>query len=156
MPQNRKLLYIGVALGGYLAYRWWENNKGAAAPGAAAPVVPPNASTLINPTNIPSSGIIAPRGQTQVPPALAPISTTILPTAASSIDPQTISVVQKWANTDGRQPVLQMAAAMVPSEYAGMYDLIMNFWDAGVAPDQAHVDFWNNLRTKYDPTHQSW
>jgi hypothetical protein len=156
MPQNRTLLYIGLALGGYLAYRWWENKQAATAPGAPAPVVPPNASTLINPTNIPSSGIIAPRGQTQVPPALAPISTTILPTNSSSIDPQTISVVQKWANTDGRAPVLQMAAAMVPSEYAGMYDLIVNFWDAGVSPDQAHVDFWNNLRTKYDPTHQSW
>lgn len=155
MAQNRTLLYIGLALGGYLAYRWWEN-KQAAAPGAPAPVVPPNASTLINPTNIPSSGVIAPRGNIQTPPALAPISTTILPTSTSSIDPQTISVVQKWANTDGRGPVLQMAAAMVPSEYAGMYDLIVNFWDAGVSPDQAHVDFWNNLRTKYDPTHQIW
>lgn len=143
MAKNKLFLYAGLGLGGYLVYRWWKGKR-TALPSGAAPAPSGPASTLTNPTHIPSSGVIAPP-LTVVPSG----STAAPPPTAGGIDPAVASVVQKWAQTDGRPPVLAMAAAMVPSEYAGMYSVIVNFWDKNIAPDANAVTFWNNLRAKY-------
>jgi hypothetical protein len=81
---------------------------------------------------------------------------TVVPTLPPGIDPTTYAAVQKWAQADNRAPVLTMAAAAVPSEYNGMADIILNYWDAGRPIGQTQTDFWNALRAKYDPTHQIW
>lgn len=143
---HNTLLWIGAAgIGGLLLYKWWQGKSAAAvAPEAANPV-----STLSNPTNIPQSGVIAvPTVQQAQPGQMLQLP--------SGIDPTMYSVVQKWADTDGRPPVLAMAAANVPAEYAGMYDIISNYWDASVPVGATQQTFWDNLRTKYDPNHQYW
>lgn len=76
--------------------------------------------------------------------------------APNGIDPTVYATVLKWAQGVATPPVLAFAAAAVPSEYAGMYDLIANVWTPGKNPDSDQIAFWNALRTKYDPNHQYW
>lgn len=141
------LTYALIAGGAYVAYLLWQKNQASAATPAGAP-----------PGTIPVVPILpAPGGQITADQVLAPVPDQQMPVATvQNIAPNGIaanvwSTVQSWAQTDGRAPVLNMAAAAVPSEYAGMYDLITNYWDAKVAPGPAQVTFWNNLRAKYDP-----
>jgi hypothetical protein len=138
-------LLAGGAYAAYLLYQNYVSGQTAAAATttpATAPVtsLPPAGGTL---TNAP------------VPSQQLPVSTTI-PTLPSGITAAVYSVVQSWAQDDGRAPVLQMAAAEVPSEYAGMYDLITNYWDKNIAPGATQVTFWNALRAKYDPGDAIW
>lgn len=137
------LTYLLIAGGAYVAYRLWEKNKAPAGP-------IPNTAAVI--PNLP-----APGGQTFADQVLAPVPDQQIPVATvqniapNGIDPTVYQVVQKWAQTDNRAPVLRMAAAAIPSEYAGMYDLITNYWDQNKQPGTVQVNFWNALRAKYDP-----
>ena len=65
-------------------------------------------------------------------------------TAPSGITSDMYTAVQNWAIADGRIPVLAMAAANIPSEYAGMYDLIENWWGKKAIPEgSAQQIFWD-------------
>lgn len=142
------LLWIGLAgVAGILIYEWWKGQQ-AAAP--AATTTTPTASTAT--TELPSGVETSVMTPTQLTTQQVAPSTT----APAGIDPSVYATVQQWGLGDGRGPVLAMLAANVPAEYQGMYNLIVNYWDAGVQPSADAITFWNNLRTEYDPTHQSW
>jgi hypothetical protein len=148
-------MYALLVGGAYVAYKLYENyaagtTAAAAAPGATTPL-----------TSVPS--LPAPGGQTTASgQVLAPVPSQQLPvsTVSSSlpagIPAQVYSTVMSWAQTDGRAPVLQMAAANVPAEYAGMYDIITNAWDKNIKPSAAQTAFWNALRAKYNPGDKIW
>lgn len=142
-------MYALLAGGAYVAYRLYENYAGAAPAGATT-----NTATV---PSLPAPGglKVADQVMAPVPSQQLPVST-ITTSAPSGITSQVYSVVQSWAQTDGRAPVLQMAAANVPSEYAGMYDLITNYWDQNIKPGSTQVTFWNALRAKYDPGDAIW
>lgn len=136
------LTYGLIAAAGVGVWYFWQKNQPATTTPGTVPVIPP---------------LPAPGGQTVADQVLAPVPSQQIPVATTApalpngIPANVYSVVQSWAQEDGRAPVLNMAAADVPSEYAGMYDLITNYWDAKVQPGPAQVTFWNNLRAKYDP-----
>lgn len=139
-------LTYGLLAGlGYLAYVMWQKSQ--ATPTAAQP------STTYDPTNglPPASGVTTPGIVTSPVPSQALPVVNNAPTIPNGIDPTVYATVMKWAQTDGRGPVLAMAAAAVPSEFQGMNNLIVNYWDANVPPTPAEVSFWNALRAKYDP-----
>lgn len=155
------LTYVLLAGVGYVAYKLYESY----ATPAAATTTTASAATTTAPTAGPLKvipALPAPAGQTIADQVLAPVPSQLLPVATispslpSGITQAVYSVVQDWATTDGRAPVLAMAAAQVPSEYAGMYDLITNYWDKNIAPGPTQVTFWNALRAKYDPGDAIW
>lgn len=74
----------------------------------------------------------------------------------SGITQDMYNTVMTWAHADGRAPVIAMADAMIPAEYQGMYDIINNQWGKHATATAAQIKFWDNLRTKYDPTHKVW
>ena len=149
--QTPWLTYALLGGAAYLAYWMWQKGQ-AAQPATAQP-------TSFDPTNglPPATGVTTPGIVTSpVPSQVLPVMSST-PATPNGIDPNVYSVVMSWAQTDGRAPVLAMAAAQIPSEYAGMYNLITNYWDKNVDPiPQPEVDFWNNLRDKYDPQHLVW
>lgn len=132
------LLFIGLAGIGGLAYYEWKKKQTAA---GTTTVTSSSGTNYISPspglTTLPATS----QGNTLNP---SPISADVA------------GVVQKWGHTDGRPPVQTMLAAMVPTEYNGMYDIITNYWNKGVAVGQTQQVFWNGLRNKYDPQHISW
>ncbi len=139
--KKNTLLIVGVlGIGGVVAYEWWKKNQGAASSSTATNqtggdyLMPPTQSTL------PATGT----GTTQA--------------SSTGINPTVLQAVQSWANADKRAPVLAMAAALNPTEYAGMYDIITNFWNAGVSVPYGsqQQQFWDALRKKYDPNHNVW
>lgn len=128
--KSSTLLWVGLAgIGALVAYEWWKNK---------------NATTATTTTTTSTTMIESSDASTADAPA--------------GIDPTMYAAVQQWANADGRTPVLAMAAANNPTEYAGMYDLITNWWAKGISVPYGSQQqiFWDALRTKYDPTHQSW
>ena len=135
MADKKTLLIVGViGVGGIFFYEWWKKKQTAAsstttASGGNSYISPGNGLTTLPATN---------------------------PSASSAISANVLATVQKWGEADGRAPIKAMLAAMVPVEYNGMYDIIINAWDAGKPPTTAQQLFWDNLRTKYDPTHQVW
>lgn len=146
------LLYGLLLGGGYVAYRLYENYAaGTAAPAAAAP--PAGTALTVVPVSTSANG-------GAVDQVAAPITvstaTSSAPTVPTGITSQMYSVVQGWAQSDGRAPVLRFAAANVPAEYAGMYDIITNCWDKNVKPNTTQTAFWNALRSKYDPGDAIW
>lgn len=146
--QNSGLWTVLVVGGlGYLVWRMHERNQAAA---AAAQPTTMMTSDLPPTTGVPGTGIPIP--SQGLPVAMVNVS------PPNGIPPPQYDAVQQWATEDGRAPVLQMAAAAVPSEYAGMYDIITNFWDKGVTRNlpPAQTLFWNNLRAKYDPGDAIW
>jgi hypothetical protein len=143
------LTYALLAGGAYVAYRLYQNYA-AAAPAAAAPGAVPNTTTVIPPLPAPGGQTVADQVLAPVPGQQLPVATAV-PSNINGIDPTVYSVVVDWAQNDGRAPVLRFATAAVPSEFAGMYNLITNFWDKNIAPTPAEVTFWNQLRAKYDP-----
>lgn len=151
MAENNNLLtYVLLAGVGYVGYRMYQKNKVAQA--AAMPPAMQLTSDSLPPTNpIPGGPATVP-----VPSQLLPVAA--VPTSANGIDPTVYQTVQQWAQEDNRAPVLRMAAAGIPAEYAGMYDIITNFWDKGikVMAGSPQETFWNNLRNKYDPAHVLW
>jgi hypothetical protein len=74
----------------------------------------------------------------------------------NSIPEPEYSTVYQWASGVGSPPVLAFRDAQVRSEYDGLYTLITQFWTPGVSPTPDWVQFWNNLRAKYDPSHSYW
>lgn len=153
-------MYGLLAAGAYVAYRLYENYAGGAAPAATTATTTTPAGTVTSSTPLTTIRPIlpAPGGQTIADQVLSPVPSQLLPVATTTtsgdpadIPPDQYSVVQSWAQEDGRAPVLMMAAANVPTEYAGMYDLITNAWDKNVKPNATQVAFWNALRAKYDP-----
>jgi hypothetical protein len=143
--QTPWLMYGLLAGGAYVAYRLYQNYATAATPAATTTTVPATTSTTAPVT----SAVLTPGLSPQLPGS-------VVPAAIPGITAQVYSIVQDWATTDGRAPVLAMAAADVPSEYAGMYDLITNYWDQNIAPGPTQVAFWNALRAKYDPGDAIW
>lgn len=139
-------LTYGLLAGlGYLAYTMWQ--KGKTAQPSAPQAVQFDATNGLPPT----SGVMTPGlVVSPVPSQVLPVMTNS-PAIPNGIDPTVYATVMKWAQTDGRGPVLAMAAAAVPSEYAGMNDLITNYWNARVSPGKTQISFWNALRAKYDP-----
>lgn len=113
------------------------------------------------PGTTPLPGSSAPPVTTVQQPQQLPMQvTTPAPISSGAIPQAEYAAVQSWANQDGRPPVLAMAAARDRSEYDGMYDLIQA-WAAVVpgqawSPSQAQTEFWNTLRSKYDPQHKYW
>lgn len=142
MAKDNDLLWtIAAAAGAVFLYRWWKNRE---AGGISTPVTANPPSTITTPINIPQSGTMAmPIDQVMVP------QVNIALASPEGIDANTYSVVQKWAQTDGRAPILAMAAANVPSEYEGMFDIISNYWDTNTPPGPVQTAFWNTLRAKY-------
>ena len=165
MPDNKTLLLIGVGVAGYFI---WKHMQTQASTATALPAPSPNGTPTATPGVFPLPSMTTPAGTIVNPAQILPVPASpvmIQPsqvfTLPAGITQDMYTTVMNWAQTDGRAPVLQMAAAMVPSEYAGMYDLITNFWDKGISPGsnpayQPEVDFWNNLRAKYDPQHIVW
>lgn len=158
MPTNKTpwLTYVLLAGGAYVAYKLYENYSTAATPASSSTTTAATTTTKVIPA------LPAPAGQTIADQVLSPVPSQLLPVATitstlpTGITEAVYSVVQDWATTDGRAPVLTMAAAMVPSEYAGMYDLITNYWDKNIAPGPTQVAFWNALRAKYNPGDAIW
>lgn len=142
--KKNTLLIVGVlGIGGVIAYEWWKKNQAAAAPTT-------NSGT--------GSDFLLPATQTTSPATGIPSTPNNSAASTNTIDPGVQSTVVAWANADGRTPVLHMAQAMVPLEYAGMYDIITNFWNKGVTvvTPSTQQQFWDDLRKKYDPTHTQW
>jgi hypothetical protein len=131
-----------------VTYKLYENYAAGAT--AAVPGAVPGTLSVIPP-------LPAPAGQRTADQVLAPVPSQQLPVATvantlpAGITSQVYSVVQSWAQDDGRAPVLRMAAAVIPAEYAGMYDIITNVWDRHLESNPTQVEFWNALRGKYDP-----
>lgn len=148
--KNSPWLEVGL-LGGLVAlgYYMWQKNQATAA--AASPTIP------VSPNGLPAAQTPAAPGEAvvSVPSQTLPVAT-VSPGIPNGIDPTVYAAVQQWAQEDGRAPVLAMAAAAVPAEYAGMNDLITNYWDKNLKPGVAQVTFWNNLRAKYDPGDAIW
>lgn len=140
------LTYALLGGAAYLAYWMWQKSQ------AAQQTTSPQA-VQFDPLNglPPTGGVTTPGLAVQpVPSQTLPVITNS-PAIPSGISQTVYSTVMSWAQTDGRGPVLAMAAAAVPMEFAGMYDLITNYWDKNVPPGVPQVQFWNNLRAKYDP-----
>jgi hypothetical protein len=153
--KNHTLLWLGLlGIGGVVFYEWYTNRNASSQvstePATTAPLVTnPVVSTLI-----PAATTVA-----VVTPAAAAQSAAANPQAfvpPNGIDLTVWNTVQKWGTTDGRQPVLNMLNAAVPAEYNGMYNLITGYWDTGKTPTPAMVNFWNTLRSKYDPGDNIW
>jgi hypothetical protein len=168
MAGSRQYIGWGVLIiGAFGLWEWWKKNHpaGVMRPGAQTalpqgqlPEAVPLTTTAIQTVTSSLPSLNTPASMTTANPApnpsLAPAGGSV---PLNGIDPVTWSTVQKWAQGDGRPPVLQFAMAAVPAEYAGMYDIISNYWDKGVNPiPQPQVDFWNNLRDEYDPSHNYW
>jgi len=136
----------------------------------ATDVTPASSTSLTSPTDTaggevtPTPAILVPTGQiTTAAVATSPIVTAStggtelnganLPTGISQA---VYNKVMEWAHGDGRPPILTMAAALIPSEYNGMYDIITTQWATGAKPTLAQKTFWDDLRGKYDPTHKYW
>jgi hypothetical protein len=149
-PWLTYLLIAGGAYGGYVLYQKYKANTATAPPGAL-----PNTTAAVPNLPAPGGQIVDGQVMSPVPSQQLPVST-LAPTTPNGIDPTVYSIVQSWAMTDNRAPVLRMAAAAVPSEYAGMYDLITNYWDKNIPPGPAQVAFWNTLRSSYDPGDAIW
>lgn len=135
--------------GGYVAYRLYQNYAAGSAPAATIPT-----STTLQTTALPTP--TGSSGNAPVPSQQIPVSTASSSNLPSGITSTMYSVVQSWAQGDGRAPVLRMAAAMVPAEYAGMYDIITNAWDKNIKPNATQTAFWNALRKEYDPSGSIW
>ncbi len=137
------LLAVGLLAGiGYLVYRTHQRNQAilvAATPGP----------TLSETGLPPSTGF---PGGAAVPSQTFPVAT-ILPGVPNGIDPTVYARVQQFVMEDGRAPVIRFGAAAIPSEYAGLYDIAVNFWDKNikVPSGSPQEKFWNQLRAKYDP-----
>lgn len=153
------LLWLGLLGGGALL--WWYLKKknegpglvpaGQALPAAQPAGQAPNPSQQLPMANTPQIQVQPP--QLQVMPTAAPAA----PSTPNGIDPTVYMTVSNWVIEDGNKPPkVAMQQAAVPAEFAGMYDLITNVWDKGLQPDPEQVFFWDNLRAKYDPTHQYW
>lgn len=144
MENDNTLLWIGVlGIGGYLLYRHMN-----AQPAAMTTVVETSPGTI-------APAVLAPGAGLPTAPINAiiqnPIAAAAAVTVPNGIDPNVYSVVMGWVQEDGRAPVLLFGAAAVPAEFAGMYDLITNYWNKNIKPGTAQVNFWNALRAKYDP-----
>lgn len=164
--KNNFLLYGLLAVGGYFAYDYWKKNEGASVTATTTtPLLGP--ATAGSPTESPID--TTPVNQTAV---ISPVETISTQTAAAipagnpvdingkplpaGITQQVYNTVYGWAKSDGRIPVMQFAAALIPSEYNGLYDLITNDWNKSGMATPPQVAFWDNLRKKYDPNHVSW
>jgi hypothetical protein len=143
------LTYGLIAAAGVGAWWLWNNSKQAATPSPAG-IMPASPALPAPGGQVISDQVMAP-----VPSQQLPVATT-QPSLPNGIPANVYSVVQSWAQGDGRAPVLVMAAANVPSEYAGMFDIITNYWDQNIKPGTAQLTFWNNLRGKYDPGDEIW
>jgi hypothetical protein len=146
MTENTRRMII--TLGGiatlYFGYKAYQQSQAAAPP---APALPPGT---------PTTGVLPTTTQTAAGTA-APTSMPVTSGGApNGIDPTVYATVMSWVNSDGRPPVMAFGAAQVPSEYAGMYDIIVNQWMANASPTPARTAFWNSLRNKYDPNHKYW
>lgn len=129
MAQNKTLLYAGLAVGAYLAYRWYEKNK-MIHQGVPGLVAPGPASTLTNPTNIPSSGVIAPP-----PPALS-------------------AHLQSWISRyEGAHPSLTpnltAALSMMSPADIQMLDQVTSAFDNNQPLTSGQSGWWNTFINQY-------
>lgn len=123
----------------FLGYEAYAKSK------TTTPAIPLPAST-------PTGGTLPVTTQTALPAPAPSLPATSGNGAPNGIDPTVYARVMAWINQDGRPPVLAMGAAAVPSEFAGMYNIISNnLWG-----NSSVTDFWNALRNKYDPDHKYW
>lgn len=141
--ENKTWLWLGLlGVGGYILYRHMQSQQ----------------TALVA---LPAGTAVAPAGQVDASPAAIITQTAAQPAAATvpnGIDPTVYATVLKWAQNDGRPPVLAFAAAAVPSEFNSLYQIMLNFWDTGtrVPNPSPQQQFWDDLRTKYDPQHIYW
>lgn len=165
--KNNTIMWLGlVGVVGYL----WYTNKGATTTTTttALPSLPANQDTAGSPTDlhpiadpVNAAAIITSPTQTISAAAASALPPTTPQTVSNETLPAGISqlvynTVYTWAYADGRMPVKAMANALVPAEYAGMYDIITNQWGKNLPATTAQKTFWNNLRAKYDPQHLLW
>lgn len=141
MTENTKrmLLTLTGITAVYFGYRAYQQSQQSAPP-------------LLSPGGTPTTGTLPTATQTATAtpgPALA----TVTP---GGIDPTVYATVMSWVNADGRPPVIAFGAAAVPSEFNGMYDIIINQWQPNLPPTPARTAFWNALRNEYDPNHKYW
>jgi hypothetical protein len=149
------LTYALLGGAAYVAYILYNNYQTQQAAAAATPAGSVPGTTPVQPA-LPAPGgqVINNTVMSPVPSQQLPVAT-LLPTG-NGITQSVYSVVNDWAQQDGRAPVLVFAAADIPSEYAGMYDIITNYWDKNIAPGPTQTQFWNALRAKYDPGDAIW
>lgn len=164
MPQEKHspLLWVGLAGGAVLLWMYIKKKNEAAAAAtmtpAALPALQATPGNAANPTQLLPVATVQPTVTLQTAGPVVPVT----PAAPNGIDPTVYQTVMEWAATAPNNPSIQkFAAAAVPSEFAGMYNLITNFWDKGIQPGsnpayQPEVDFWNNIRAEYDPQHIYW
>ncbi len=144
------MLIVGVLLvGGFIAYEYWKGQQA-----ATSNATDTGTGTAILPTttNTPADSVVTPTPTTGTN---TPVDLNGNPLPAG-ITQDMYNKVYSWAYADGRAPVIAMANALIPSEYQGMYDIITTQWATGAPATTAQVNFWDNLRTKYDPKHKQW
>lgn len=60
------------------------------------------------------------------------------------------SAVATWAQDDGRAGALQLLANCIPTEFANMYDIIVNDWDKTGQATPTQTANWNAIVKKYN------
>lgn len=60
------------------------------------------------------------------------------------------SAVATWAQGDGRAGALQLLANCDPTEFANMYDIIVNDWDKSGVASPTQTANWNAIVKKYN------
>lgn len=140
---KRIAIIIGAGVAAYGVYYWYTNYGPGAPAAAAAAAAAAVAANTTSPGGVPTEPMTSAPGATLQ--ALPTASTVVGPPAG--ISATEYQAVQAWATADGRPAVLAMAAAEIPAEYDGMYDIISN--NAWANPSATQTQFWNTLRGKY-------
>jgi hypothetical protein len=163
--KNNTILWLAVlGVGGYLLYK----NSATTATTSTTNLLPAPGDTAggnaedLNPIGTPITAVISPVQTVSVTTANAgnaPVTQNVTTDGTplpAGITQDMYNKVMTWAYADGRGPIKVMANNLIPSEYAGMYDIIVNQWGANAKATAAQTKFWNDLREKYDPTHKVW
>jgi hypothetical protein len=116
---------------------------------SAAAVIPPTGTVpgLLNPSDASPTNVQLATIATFTPPAG---NLSASPTVVNvGIDPVQQGIVAAWANGTGSQGAINLANSQIPSEIAGMYDIITNDWSKTGIATPAQTAFWNSVVAKY-------
>lgn len=139
---------IALAGGGFIAWQIWGQKLGADNGVTPTPAIDPG---QLPTATSQTSNIVSQQAASVMGPV--DVNGTPLPVG---ITQDMYNTVFTWAYGDGRAPVKAMANALIPSEYQGMYNIITTQWQTGARATSAQVKIWDDLRNKYDPSHQQW
>lgn len=128
MANNKLLLYAGIGVAAYMAYRMYQKSQAThTAPALPQGTVP---STLTNPTNIPQSGTIAPPAPT-------------LPAHLQSW------ISRYLSGYPGLTTNMDNALSQLSQADINMFDQVTTVFDNGGTPTAAQNSWWDNFVTTY-------